>query len=211
MARTTFRLRRSAMVGGAALLLSGVVGVPAALASEGPPVNQAATHVETPPVGAAVLLGSATCFGRTVTLRVPSGGADFYGSSDPAVVDVILGTSGEDHIFAQAGNDFVCGGGGWDSIDGGEGDDWIDGEADTDSLYGGPGNDVIYGGGSWDLIIGDEGNDILFGEKGDDELYCDVPGSTTGAGRSDVADGGPGASDSSFSKDCESMVNIEYS
>lgn len=155
---------------------------------------------------------AATCFGRAITAYVPPGGADFYGSDDPAVIDVIQGTAGEDRIFARAGHDFVCGGDSYDHIEAGPGNDWIDGQLGGDSLYGGPGADVIYGGAGGDLLLGDEGSDLLFGEREDDELSCDLNPAVATGGISDVADGGLGANDNLLVGDvgCESVVNVEY-
>jgi Ca2+-binding RTX toxin-like protein len=153
-----------------------------------------------------------TCFGRQVTAIVPPGGADFNGSSDPAVVDVILGTSGEDRIFGLEGNDFICGGGAFDYIEAGPGSDWVDGEQDTDIIYGGTGGDVLYGGAGGDVLLGDEGSDILFGQREDDSLACDPNPAVATGGTSDVADGGLGANDNIMVGDvgCESMTGVEY-
>jgi hypothetical protein len=220
MSTTVKRPIRLAVLAGASILVAGFAlaspaeAGPASTTGPGPTLQAtpvAQTIPQTVPTGP-VSLPVPTCFGRTVTLFVPAGGADFYGSSNPAVVDVIQGTSGSDRIFAQAGNDFVCGGGDYDFIEGGPGNDWIDGEDGTDSLYGGTGGDVIYGGQGpdWDLLLGDGGNDLLFGQGGNDELACDDP--TPGAvnGNSDVADGGPGSNDYVIGPGCESMPNVEY-
>jgi hypothetical protein len=196
MTTTTARLRRIALLSGASMALTGTAFATPV------PANGAPAPNPTP-----------LCFGRPVTLFVPAGGADFYGSPDPAVIDVIQGTSGEDRIFAQDGNDFVCGGDAYDYIDGGPGNDWIDGEQDGDSLYGDTGSDVIYGGSGGDLLLGDEGDDILFGQREDDELLCDQYPGVPGEGRSDVADGGLGLNDNLIGgqgSGCESAVNIEY-
>jgi RTX calcium-binding nonapeptide repeat (4 copies) len=201
----------------AAALMTGALALssPASADPGGPLPQASATPIAqatvTGPVGPYVP-PPATCFGRTVTLVVPPGGADFYGSSDPSVVDVIQGSSGDDRIFAQAGNDFVCGGGGYDYVEGGPGADWLDGEGGTDILYGGNGNDVVYGGqgSDWDVVLGDGGNDLVFGQGGDDQLACDDPTPGANNGTSDVADGGPGAGDYVIGSGCESMPNVEY-
>lgn len=217
MTTTTARIRRLALLAGASLALTGVALAPQAHATGAPSPGPSGQVLSTSPVDAAQPVGSPPvflCFGRQVTLVVPPGGADFYGSSDPAVVDVILGTSGEDRIFAQDGNDFVCGGDAYDYIEAGPGDDWIDGEQDGDSLYGGTGADVVYGGSGGDLLLGDEGNDILFGQREDDEIACDPYVGAPGQGQSDVADGGLGVNDNLIvdgpSSGCESAVNVEY-
>jgi hemolysin type calcium-binding protein len=209
MTSTTARIRRVALLSGATLVLAGVAVAPQARATEAPAPGPS-DQVTSPSPGSPP---AALCFGRPVTLFVPAGGADFYGSSDPAVIDVIQGTSGEDRIFAQAGNDFVCGGDAYDYIDGGPGNDWIDGEQDGDSLYGGTGGDVVYGGAGSDLLLGDEGDDILFGQREDDEFACDQYPGVPGEGHSDVADGGLGLNDTLIGgpgSGCESAVNVEY-
>jgi hemolysin type calcium-binding protein len=213
---TTARIRRVALLSGASLALTGATFAPQAGAA-GPPTPNPTGQVASPgpAVGGQVIVVTpvALCFGRPVTLFVPAGGADFYGSPDPAVIDVIQGTSGEDRIFAQDGNDFVCGGDAYDYIDGGPGNDWIDGEEEGDSLYGDTGSDVIYGGAGGDLLLGDEGDDILFGQREDDEFACDQYPGVPGEGRSDVADGGLGGNDNLIGgagSGCESVVNVEY-
>jgi hypothetical protein len=218
MTTTTARIRRIALLSGASLALTGVALAPQAHANASPAPNPTGGQVisTNPVTGGQVINPSpvALCFGRPVTLFVPAGGADFYGSSDAAVIDVILGTSGEDRIFAQGGNDFVCGGDAYDFIEGGPGNDWIDGEQEGDSLYGGTGTDVIYGGEGGDLVLGEEGDDILFGQRDDDEIACDPYPGSPGEGQSDVADGGLGVNDNLLvdlqSSGCESVVNVEY-
>ena len=216
MTTTTARIRRIALLSGASLALTAVTFAPQAGATAAPAPQPTGQVISATPVVAGQVIDSSPvvlCFGRPVTLFVPAGGADFYGSPDPAVIDVILGTSGEDRIFAQSGNDFVCGGDAYDYIDGGPGNDWIDGEQDGDSLYGDTGTDVIYGGSGGDLLLGDEGDDILFGQREDDELLCDQYPGVPGEGRSDVADGGLGLNDNLIGgqgSGCESAVNIEY-
>jgi hypothetical protein len=216
MTATTARIRRIALLSGASLVLAGVVIAPQARATGAPAPNPTGPVSSPSPAGAGQVIDPspvALCFGRPVTQFVPAGGADFYGSSDPAVIDVIQGTSGEDRIFAQGGNDFVCGGDAYDYIDGGPGNDWIDGEQEGDSLYGGTGADVLYGGAGGDLLLGDEGDDILFGQREDDEFACDQYPGVPGEGRSDVADGGLGVNDNLIGgagSGCESVVNVEY-
>jgi len=215
MTTTTARIRRLALLSGASLVLTGVAFAPQASANGTPSPNPTGQVTSPGPAvaGQVIVPSPALCFGRPVTLVVPAGGADFYGSSDPAVIDVILGTSGEDRIYALGGNDFVCGGDAYDHIEGGPGNDWIDGEQEGDSLYGGTGTDVIYGGSGGDLLLGDEGDDILFGQREDDEFACDQYPGVPGEGQSDVADGGLGVNDNLIGgpgSGCESVVNVEF-
>lgn len=84
------------------------------------------------------------------------------GDQDPTMLhDVLIGTSGNDHIAAGAGFDQVYGGPGDDYIDGGAGDDYVRGD-DFESA----GNDTLIGG---------AGADVLFGGGGDDWLYAENP------------------------------------
>lgn len=69
--------------------------------------------------------------------------------------NTIIGTVGNDMIYAYAGND---------TVDGGAGDD---------VLYGGAGNDTLIGGAGDDQLSGDEGADTMAGGTGDDTYFVD--------------------------------------
>lgn len=102
--------------------------------------------------------------------------------------NVIIGTSGKNHLRGGNGNDKLDGAGGNDKLEGGEGrdhliggqgldylnggarEDKLDGGNDRDRLYGGGGNDTIYGGDGNDAIYGDGGNDVIHGGTGNDVL-----------------------------------------
>jgi Ca2+-binding RTX toxin-like protein len=106
--------------------------------------------------------------------------ADGYNVIEDSVTDVfvgglLLGTDGDDAIYALSGNDVVYAGGG------------------NDLVCGGFGNDIIYGEGGNDAAFGEEHNDTLRGGIGDDYL---------GGGRqTDQCDGGNGFD----SADCETV------
>src|SRR4030095_14252166 len=104
MTTTTVRIRRIALLSGASLALAGVAFTPQARATGAPAPNPTGQVISPNPstAGAGQVVNpspAALCFGRPVTLFVPAGGADFYGSSDPAVIDVILGPSGSGPLF----------------------------------------------------------------------------------------------------------------
>ncbi|MGE3858919.1 MAG: hypothetical protein AB7F53_02920 [Nitrososphaeraceae archaeon] len=65
-------------------------------------------------------------------------------------IDIIIGTSTPDRIFAKEGNDLVQGG------------------LLSDEIHGDEGDDTLQGG---------EGSDIIFGEDGNDYLFADSPNS----------------------------------
>lgn len=82
--------------------------------------------------------------------------------------DVIMGTPGDDVIWAGAGNDIVNGRGGDDIICGGPGRDKLIGARGNDVLIGGEGADRLRGGGGDDLLDGGTFRDRLAGGAGDD-------------------------------------------
>lgn len=178
MALTSRQLRRTTMLVGAFLMLSGAARAP-----------------QTPAVIAP------TCFGHSVTLFVPAGGALYRGSDDP---DVIEGTSGDDIIYGQKGDDIICGRGGNDTIRGQLGDDIIYGEGGNDVLYGGGGGDWLYGHDGNDTLSGNDGDDVLYAHGGDDVLQC-------GNGGADFADGGVEVAPNDVllaGHGCEFVVNV---
>jgi Ca2+-binding RTX toxin-like protein len=70
----------------------------------------------------------------------------------------LLGSSGDDQLYAGAGNDRIIAGNG------------------NDLVLGGAGNDNVNGGGGRDLLIGGSGTDTISGSSHDDIL---VAGTTT--------------------------------
>ncbi len=93
---------------------------------------------------------------------------------------VIVGTSGDDHlvagnggalVFGLGGDDTLDGGNGKDCLVGGEGDDILVGGNGKDVLLGGEGDDTLHGGGDNDVIEGGNGKDLLDGGAGNDACY----------------------------------------
>lgn len=87
--------------------------------------------------------------------------------------DIIVGTSGIDHIDGRGGVDIICGLGGADRLAGGSGDDVIYGGGGHDVIAGGIGDDIIYGQGGGDVLRGGVGEDRLLGGPGFDKLHGD--------------------------------------
>jgi Ca2+-binding RTX toxin-like protein len=97
-------------------------------------------------------------------------------------VEVLVGTSGDDHLTGNdlpqvfdggLGNDTIVALAGDDVVGGGGGDDRIDGGVGHDQLYGSEGNDSIVGGRGDDFLFGESGNDTLTGGPGGDTLNGD--------------------------------------
>lgn len=62
--------------------------------------------------------------------------------------DSLVGSVGNDTIFALGGDDSIHGNAGWDWMSGGAGNDTIGGGDGDDTIYGGDGDDVL------DALIG---------------------------------------------------------
>ena len=100
-----------------------------------------------------------TCRGLAITMWGTSG------------ADYIVGTPGDDVIYAGAGNDRVDGRGGNDIICGGKGNDTLNGNRGHDILIGGRGHDTLRGNRGADKLYGGRGEDRMYGGKGKDKLY----------------------------------------
>jgi Ca2+-binding RTX toxin-like protein len=97
---------------------------------------------------------------------------------DSAGKTIMLGTAGNDGLYAAAGvdtamrgdigNDVLYGNTGKDALYGNAGDDMLIGGCDDDILNGGKGNDRLYGQNANDTLIGGSGDDSLYGGAGDD-------------------------------------------
>lgn len=85
--------------------------------------------------------------------------------------DVIWAAGGDDTVVGLAGNDTICLGPGADIAYGGDGDDVIGGGSGADVIYGEAGNDDLKGRGDRDTLYGGLGNDLLIGNAGGDTLY----------------------------------------
>jgi Ca2+-binding RTX toxin-like protein len=136
-----------------------------------------------------------------------------------AADDVVDGRAGNDVLDMGAGNDTAYGGEGNDTITGGEGSDTLFGDAGDDTINGGDdddwidagtGNDTVIGGLGVDVLAGGDGNDMIDGGDGDDSI-------TGGAGNDelrggsgvDVMTGGDG--DDTYDLDNVADVVIENS
>lgn len=143
-------------------------------------------------VGATAFLGLAatattaeadTLCSNEVNLVFAKPGVATYGT---VCADKIIGTSGNDTIWALGGNDEVLsgtgadtvyGGGGNDEIYTGSGADQVHGEAGADFVMGGTENDIVNGGSGDDVLRGEECNDVVYSYggtnvyDGSDELY----------------------------------------
>jgi Ca2+-binding RTX toxin-like protein len=141
--------------------------------------------------------------GAAVAMSVtPATASTYFCFGKPATIvgtpraDSIVGTTGDDVIYALGGADSVLGdplddegfpssGYGDDLICGGQGADFITGTAGDDRVDGGKGNDTL--GGKWE-----GGSDVLVGNAGDDTIgeahfYLTESGSDQ-----NVLRGGPG-------------------
>ncbi len=83
--------------------------------------------------------------------------------------DIIVGSSGDDHILSGVLDDNVGGNAGNDWIEAGSGNDYVNGEA---------GNDLIEGGTGTDILAGDDGNDQIFGDVQIDTATAIANGNT---------------------------------
>ena len=133
------------------------------------------------------------CRGRTATVVGTFG-------DDPSLV----GTPGNDVIFAYGGNDAVSAGSGADVVCAEAGDDQVKGGAGLDVISGARGPDRLLGGRGRDRLLGEAGGDTLFGQGGTDVLKGGIGGDKLngGPGRPDVCDGGLGR-DRKRSPKCE--------
>ncbi len=132
--------------------------------------------------------GVPTCLGRAATIYVngnnrvvggPMNGQPYTGTlQGTGGPDVIVGTTGSDHVIAMEGNDVICGMGGTDHLQGDQDNDVIVAGSGASTLEGGQGNDTLIaadsatmrGGSEDDLLCGGTGAGYLNGEDGDDRI-----------------------------------------
>ncbi|MGH8879055.1 MAG: hypothetical protein ACRD0P_17230, partial [Stackebrandtia sp.] len=154
---------RATIAAGAAAVLLGSFGVPAAPAR-----------------------AAETCLGLTATIVGTDRGDTLVGTSQR---DVIVGLGGNDLIYGQGGNDVLCGragadrirgGPGNDRIRGGPGDDWLRGLNGSDLLWGLSGRDRLFGGFGDDRLRGGPGRDRGSGGPGLDRCLSPTPPVATG-------------------------------
>ena len=92
----------------------------------------------------------------------------------------ILGTSGNDSIYAYFTDMTIRGGDGNDALHGSSGADRLYGDAGNDELNGGDGNDLLDGGSGNDQLKGGNGNDTyLFGLGSGKDTITDEYGTST--------------------------------
>jgi len=82
--------------------------------------------------------------------------------------DILIGTAGDDAIFAREANDLVNGNLGDDLIAGGPDNDSLTGSLGNDLMFGGSGDDLLDGSAGDDTLIGGLGMDLLVGREGSD-------------------------------------------
>ncbi len=95
----------------------------------------------------------------------------FIGRDDPALVDRIWSSEGDDTLRGNGGRDIMEGGAGNDQFVGGEGDDILTDAFGDDVLKGGDGNDVLSSGPGFDLNQGGRGNDFVIGGSDPTETF----------------------------------------
>ncbi|WP_371863770.1 calcium-binding protein, partial [Iodidimonas gelatinilytica] len=82
--------------------------------------------------------------------------------------DLLMGSSGDDHIIGLGKSDLLIGRSGNDHLEGNDGSDILFGGSGNDRLEGGSGNDILSGGTGNDTLSGGTGNDLMLGGSGDD-------------------------------------------
>ena len=138
------------------------------------------------------IIGVATlASGQTVAILRGFGDDDDVVLLNIGTENVVVGSTGDDHLVGTTLSDFILADAGNDTLIGGGGGDTLFGGSGNDSLDGGVGNDLLAGDGG--TFVGDFGNDVLIGGDGNDTL---LGGSTFsiggfGAGQ-DTMDGGAG-------------------
>ncbi|MBI5068408.1 MAG: choice-of-anchor D domain-containing protein [Deltaproteobacteria bacterium] len=112
-------------------------------------------------------------------IRMPNGTVRYTGpahviwggTDDPAVVDRIWSSEGDDTLRGNGGRDFLEGGAGNDNLIGGEGNDILTDSFGDDVLKGGDGNDVLSSGPGFDLNQGGRGSDFIIGGSDPTETF----------------------------------------
>jgi len=134
-----------------------------------------------------------TCDGVAATI-VGTSGDDLIFATDGD--DVIVAFGGNDTIYGKKGNDIICGGPGDDRIYGNVGNDRLIGADGTDVLIGGYGADFLSGAKGHDRLYGQNGRDYLSGADGNDKLVGGAHSDELQAGPgTDICIGGPGDDD----------------
>lgn len=113
------------------------------------------------------LAADLTCNGLPATIVGTSGDDVIYAGNG---ADVVVGLGGNDIIYGGNGNDVICGGSGDDTLEGGNGNDTINGHFGNDTLNGGNGHDTLTGNDGNDILSDTNGDDVMSGGLGDDTL-----------------------------------------
>ena len=97
------------------------------------------------------------------------------GTSAGDDIFAVVGSSGNDTVFARSGDDEVRGGDGNDLLFGESGNDTLSGNANNDRLFGGLGDDTLFGGDGDDVLavetnLSNFGTDRLSGGAGFDRV-----------------------------------------
>jgi Ca2+-binding RTX toxin-like protein len=102
--------------------------------------------------------------------------------------DLIFARGGDDEVNGQGGDDVICGGSGNDFLEGGDGADTIRGERGKDELKGQAGNDTLTGGGGNDVVNGGADTDGCTDSDGTTFKNCEIV--TLAAASTEGTDGG---------------------
>lgn len=138
-------------------------------------LSETFTHIGIGIDTAAMSYGAATEYASIIVTQN-------FGTTQGALDQQLMGSTGADTIRASFGEDYISAG---------SGNDMIQGEGGRDTIYGGNGNDTISGGDSADLVIGGSGNDNLQGNSGADTITGDAGNDAIlGGGGNDVIRGG---------------------
>jgi peptidoglycan/xylan/chitin deacetylase (PgdA/CDA1 family) len=130
------------------------------------------------------------CNGLPITIVGTAGDDVIYAEGGN---DVIYAGGGNDVIYAAGGDDLVCAGPGDDTVFGGAGNDTLLGESGNDTIHGQAGADTLTGGSGVNTLVGGSGDDLLLGSP-DPDVLRGGPGNDSlhGQESNDTLRGGPG-------------------
>lgn len=131
--------------------------------------------------------------------------------------NLLIGSDGDDTVFAGnqgdivfglQGDDEIFGGNAKDELYGGSGDDYLFGNHGKDELFGGTGNDVLTGGKGSDVLTGGEGSDtFIFDAQSGSDIITDIMQQDTIVFEGQEFD----ANDMIFNEDSDGNVQISFS
>ena len=144
----------------------------------------------------AFALAISSAFDDEIQRVADQNGLGVFDPEEPSIFDdreTIFGTNTSETLIGTEGNDALFALGQADIVRGLSGDDLIDAGTNNDTVFGGAGDDIIGGGTGFDVIFGDAGDDVLLGNGGDDLLIGRVGNDLLiGGGGADSLNGGPG-------------------